>query len=214
MPGTKALGILTDAEVRKIRERLTNTNQKLSDMEVSLGNIKKKHELVLHELRLSSKAQRECAEAEGGVISKIMNYIVDIKDVLDIMKTTFQEIYSNETKISERLIMFEETIIKTHERMFTQMERYRILAQLGELDTKILTLKFNGIPIDQGIPNDILKLRSAILTDTDASIDDLQQSSIDLFRKFAESIENAIESMSYKPETKEILESMREVSWM
>ena len=148
------------------------------------------------------------------MISKIMDYIVDIKDILDIMKTTFQEIYSNENKIAERFIRFEETIIKTHDRMFTLMERYRILAQLGELDSKILTLKFNGIPIDQSLPNDVLKLRSSILTSKEVDIEEMQESSINLFKKFAESIENAIENMSYKPETKEILESMREVSWM
>ncbi len=214
MPEAKALGTMTDAEVRKIRERLTSTSRKLTGMETSLRNIKKKHEVVLRELRLSSKAQRDCAQTEGGVISQIMDYIVDIKDILEIMKTTFQEIYSNENKIAERFIMFEETIIKTHDRMFSQMEKYRILAQLGELDSKILTLKFNGIPIAQDIPNDVLKLRSTILTDKDVSIENLQQSSIDLFRKFAESIESAIDNMSYKQETKQILESMREVSWM
>ncbi len=205
---------LTDSQVKKIKDRLSHTSRKLNGMETSLKNIKKKHDLVLKELRLSSKAQRDYAEAEGGVISKIMDYIVDIKDILDIMKTTFQEIYNNENKIAERFIRFEETIIKTHDRMFSLMERYRILAQLGELDSKILTLKFNGIPIDQSLPNDVLKLRSSILTSKEVDIEELQESSINLFKKFAESIENAIENMSYKPETKEILESMREVSWM
>jgi len=52
------------------------------------------------------------------------------------------------------------------------------------------------------------------LTSKEVDIEELQESSINLFKKFAESIENAIENMSYKPETKEILESMREVSWM
>ena len=205
---------LTDAQVKKIRERLTHTSRKLSGMESSLRNIKEKHELVLRELRLSSKAQRDLAEIEGGVISRIMDYIVDIKDILEIMKTTFQEIYENESKIAESFIRTEDTIFKTNNRIFELMERYRILAQLGELDSKILILKFNGVPIDQSIANDILKLRSTILTDKDIGIEDLQESYIGLFRKFAESIEKAIESMSYKQETKKILESMREVSWM
>lgn len=214
MASIQGSGTLTHVQIKKIRDRLTHTSRKLTGMETSLKNIKQKHELVLRELRLSSKAQRDCAEAEGGVISKMMDYIVDIKDILEIMKTTFQEIYNNENKIAERFILFEGAIIKIHERMFDVMERYRILGQLGELDSKILTLKFNGIPIDQSIPNGVLKLRSSILTDKDISVETIQESSIDLFSKFAESIENAIESMSYKPETKGILESMREVSWM
>jgi len=183
-------------------------------METSLKNIKEKHDLVLRELRLSSKAQRDLAEMEGGVISRIMDYIVDIKDILEIMKTTFHEIYENESKIAESFIRTEDTIFKTNNRIFELMERYRILAQIGELDSKILILKFNGVLIDQSIDNNVMKLRSTILTDKDISIEDLQESYIDLFKKFAESIENAIESMSYRQETKEILESMREVSWM
>jgi hypothetical protein len=214
MTGSREQGTLSDAEVRKIRERLTSTSRKLSGMETSLKAMKERHELVLRELRLSSKQERENAQTEGGVISQIMDYIMDIKDILEMMKTTIQEVYGNENRIAEGFIKFEETNIRTQEKFFTRMESYRILAQLGELDSKILTLKFNGIPIDQTIPNKIMKLRSSILTEKDISIEDLQQSSIDLFRMFAESIEHAIDNMSYKPETKEILESMREVSWM
>jgi len=214
MATSKPASPLTPAQVKKMRERLNHTSRKLTGLETSLKNIKEKHTVVLKELRLSSKAQREFAETEGGIISKIMDYIVDIKDILEIMKSTFQEIYRNENKIAEKMIQFEQTIVKTNERIFEVMERYRIFAQLGELDSKILTLKFNGVPIDQSLPNEILKLRSSILTDNEIDVRKLQKDSLNLFRKFAESIEQAIESMSYKQETKKILESMREVAWM
>lgn len=205
---------LTPAEVKKIRERLTHSSRKLVGLESSLKAMKEKHELVLRELRLSSKAQREYASMEGGVISKIMDYILDIKEILEIMRTTFQEVYRNENTIADNLIEFEQTILKTNDRLFDQMERYRILSQLGELDTKILTLRFNGIDVDQTLSNRILKVRSSILTEKEVELPDLQNESIGLFRDFAKNIEKAIADMAYKPETKELLQSMREVSWM
>jgi len=205
---------LTPAEVKKIRERLTHSSRKLVGLESSLKAMKEKHELVLRELRLSSKAQREYASMEGGVISKIMDYILDIKEILEIMRTTFQEVYRNENTIADNLLEFEQTILRTNDRLFDQMERYRILGQLGELDTKILTLRFNGIAVDQTLSNRILKVRSSILTEKKIELDELQNESIGLFRDFAENIEKAIDDMAYKPETKELLQSMREVSWM
>lgn len=214
MASSSSADALTPAQVKRMKERLSQTNRKLAGLEASLKAMKEKHELVLRELQLSSKAQRKQAESEGGVISKLMDYIIDIKDILEMMKSTFQEIYKNENKIAERMIEIEQIIIESSERRFEVTERYRILAQLGELDSKILTLKFNGIPINQSLPNEILNLRSSILTNKDIPLKELQEGSLGLFDKFAEEIERAIENMSYKPETKEILESMREVSWM
>ncbi|MCK4613611.1 MAG: hypothetical protein KAU14_02310 [Thermoplasmata archaeon] len=205
---------VTPAQVKKLRERLNRTTRKLACIERSLKGMKERHELLLKELRLSTKAQREDARAEGGIITKFMGYIVDIKDILEIMKTTFQGLSNNDNIMGKKLIQFQEAFMKSNEKIMDTIERYRILSQLGELDSKILTLKFNGVPIDPNIPNGVLGLRSMILTEKKIPVQELQERSLKLFRQFAENIESAIESMSYKLETREILESMREVSWM
>lgn len=214
MADTTAPDTQTDAELQQIRDRLTRTSRKLCGMETSLRNLRRKHDMILRELRLSSSAERERAEAGGGVITRMMDQIMEIRDIFDIIRTTFQEIYANENKIAERLISFHEGIISNHEKLFFRLERFRILAQLGELDSKLLTLRFNGIRIPADLGNDVLHLRSTILTSKDIPVEELQESSLELFRRFADCIEEAIEGMCYQPGTREILESMREVSWM
>ncbi len=201
-------------QLKKLRERINRSSRKLAGMERSLKNLKNQHELVLRELDLTTSGQREEAEVKGGVITRIMDYIIEIKDILEIMKTTILSLSDSEDLMAGKCIQFEDALLKSNETIMETIERYRILSQLGELDTKILSLKFNGIPIHPKISREVLKLRSSILTEEVIPVEELQERSLKLFRAFANNIESAIETASYQPEKRKILESMREVSWM
>ncbi len=211
-PGKKLR--LTPSELEKLKNRLTRNSRKVAGMERRMQRLRNEQTLILKELRLSTKKDRERAAKEGSVFTKMMSYIVDIKDILVVMKNTFFEIYNNESKLVERAELLHELMVKSDEKITETMEKYRVLSHLGELDTKILALKLAGVTIDEAISHDLTELRSSIMSGENISLEEVQKRSVELFNRFADNLDRAIDSMSYKGETKEILESMREVAWM
>lgn len=205
---------LSPAELRRLKERLTRNSRKIAGMDRRIQKLRDEQTIILKELRLGTRKERERASREGSVLTKMMSYIVDIKDILVVMKNTFFEIYSNESKLVERAELLHELMVKRDEKITETMEKYRILSHLGELDSKILALRLAGVDIDEDISRDLTELRSVILSGEDIPLNDIQKRSVEIFNRFSDNLDRAIDSMSYKGETREILESMREVAWM
>jgi len=103
---------------------------------------------------------------------------------------------------------------KNNREISNTMERYRILAQLGELDAKVLAFSLNNFSINPTIQEKIVALRRKLLLEKDSPLEEVQKEFITIFNLFADDVENMMESDQYPQVAKDIILNMREVSWM
>ncbi len=103
---------------------------------------------------------------------------------------------------------------KNNKEILTTIEKYRILAQLGELDSKVLAFTLNNLTVNPTIQGKILALRRRLLLEREAPLDEIQEEFIGIFNLFADDVENMMETGQYPEEAKEFILNLREVSWM
>ncbi len=121
----------------------------------------------------------------------------------------------NMATLTDFIQQFKKVMVERSNKQTLTMERYRILSHLGEMDSKVLALLFNGVPFENDFLEEISELRRIILSDENVKVEEIQKRFNRIFKEFADIFENSAKNLShYQKETKKIIQNMRDVIWM
>jgi len=210
-----------EKDITAIEEAIYSLNHSIRDMEKSLPKLKKQKSTASEELeQLINKLRSEENELhhvrpDGEAILESLEFIRSFINSLAGYTESVKRLQKNLSHLNGYLEGFKKVFVERHTKQTITMEKYRILAQLGEMDSKVLTLLMNGVKFENPFLDEMSTLRKAILSGEDIEVNDLQKRFNRLYREFADIFEDSSRQLArYHKDAKKIVQNLRDVVWM
>jgi len=209
-----------ERNIKLIEKTIFSLNVNLEKVRQLLPKFQEKKEITAEIDELIQDLKKEGEDEE--IIEMRKN---EFLKTLELFKSLVQTFYSygenifrlqrTLVKLAEHLNKFRKIVGDRYNNQTITIEKYRILSQLGEMDSKVLTLLLNGVSFEAEFLEEISTLRRAILSDEKTDVTELQERFNKLYKRFADIFEDSARQLaSYQKEAKKFIQNMRDVAWM